>query len=182
MLTFKPFTTLLNITLNKPTLCVKTSQICWCWCWALCCKPFCCLSMRDYVEPYAVNRLCLSMRNVRDYHPLKDYRPVATLSMHSLWLSGGLVPPCFRHTASSFVKYVIWLWSRHILSRWPTFSATTRFALRKKLLLVGVLMMINWQQNNLDLLDQMYPIMGTKRFLQRGGNPTSEDFRRIGTK
>src|SRR4029434_4253480 len=30
--------------------------------------------MRDYVEPYAVNRLCLSMRNVRDYHPLKDYR------------------------------------------------------------------------------------------------------------
>src|SRR4029434_4674061 len=34
--------------------------------------------MRDYVEPYAVNRLCLSMRNVRDYHPQKDYRPVAT--------------------------------------------------------------------------------------------------------
>src|SRR4029434_404493 len=28
MLTFKPFTTLLNITLNKPTLCVKTSPIC----------------------------------------------------------------------------------------------------------------------------------------------------------
>src|SRR4029434_2722339 len=28
MLTFKPFTTLLNITLNKPTLCVKTNQIC----------------------------------------------------------------------------------------------------------------------------------------------------------
>jgi len=40
MLTFKPFTTLLNITLNKPTLCVKTSQICWRWCWALCRKPF----------------------------------------------------------------------------------------------------------------------------------------------
>ena len=38
MLMFKPFTTLLNITLNKPTLCVKTSQICWCW--ALCRKPF----------------------------------------------------------------------------------------------------------------------------------------------
>src|SRR4029434_4275233 len=36
MLTFKPFTTLLNITLNKPTLCVKTSQICG----ALCRKPF----------------------------------------------------------------------------------------------------------------------------------------------
>jgi len=38
MLTFKPFTTLLNITLNKPTLCYKTSQICWCW--SLCRKPF----------------------------------------------------------------------------------------------------------------------------------------------
>ena len=34
--------------------------------------------MRDYVEPYAINRLCLSMRNVRDYYPLKDYHRVAT--------------------------------------------------------------------------------------------------------
>src|SRR4029434_1020218 len=65
MLTFKSFTTLLNITLNKPTLCVKTSQIC-------------CLSMRDYVDPYAINRLCLSMRNVRDYYPPKDHHRVAT--------------------------------------------------------------------------------------------------------
>src|SRR4029434_6318493 len=39
---------------------------------------FCCLSMRDYVEPYAINRLCLSMRNVRDYYPPKDYHRVAT--------------------------------------------------------------------------------------------------------
>src|SRR4029434_892315 len=60
---------------------------------SLCCKPFCCLSMRDYVEPYAVNRLCLSMRNVRDYYPPKDYYRVATVS-HSLWLPGGLAPPC----------------------------------------------------------------------------------------
>src|SRR4029434_1020779 len=50
--------------------------------------------MRDYVEPYAINRLCLSMRNVRDYYPPKDYHRVATLSMHSLWLPGGLAPPC----------------------------------------------------------------------------------------
>src|SRR4029434_3578927 len=57
------FTTLLNITLNKPTLC---------------CKPFCCLSKRDYVEPYAINRLCLSMRNVRDYHPVEDCDTGAT--------------------------------------------------------------------------------------------------------
>ena len=35
--------------------------------------------MRDYVEPYAVNRLCLSMRNVRDYDPPKDYHCVATV-------------------------------------------------------------------------------------------------------
>ena len=50
MLTFKPFTTLLNITLNKPTLCVGRY-------------------VDVDVEPYAVNRLCLSMRNVRDYDP-----------------------------------------------------------------------------------------------------------------
>ena len=30
------------------------------------------------VEPYAINRLCLSMRNVRDYYPPKDYHRVAT--------------------------------------------------------------------------------------------------------
>ena len=59
------------------------------------------------------------------------------------------------------------------LSRWLTFSATTRFALRKKLLLVGVLMKIHWQQNNKDLLNQMYPF---NRFLQRGGNPTSKNW------
>ena len=57
--------------------------------------------MRDYAEPYAVNRLCLSMRNVRDYHPLKDYRPVATsyvtllacscLLLHFLQLSVALL-------------------------------------------------------------------------------------------
>ena len=32
------------------------------------------------VEPYAVNRLCLSMRNVRDYDPPKDYHRVATVT------------------------------------------------------------------------------------------------------
>ena len=37
--------------------------------------------MRDYVEPYAVNRLCLSMRNVRDYYPPKDYHRVATVTL-----------------------------------------------------------------------------------------------------
>src|SRR4029434_7316988 len=52
------------------------------------------------------------------------------LSMHFLWLPGGLAPPCRvisngrkivreRHTARQ----------RHILSRWLLFSATTQFAL-----------------------------------------------------
>src|SRR4029434_7514537 len=35
------------------------------------------------VEPYAVNRLCLSMRNVRDYDPPKDYHRVATIIQFS---------------------------------------------------------------------------------------------------
>ena len=43
-----------------PTLCVKTT-------------PY------VDVEPSAVNRLCLSMRDVRDYHPVEDYPPVATV-------------------------------------------------------------------------------------------------------
>src|SRR4029434_4757300 len=55
------------------------------------------------------------------------------LSMHSLWLPGGLAPPGLvissgskslyeRHTARQ----------RHILSRWLLFSAITRFAPRQK--------------------------------------------------
>src|SRR4029434_4354191 len=36
------------------------------------------------VEPYAVNRLCLSMRNVRDYDPPKDYHRVATVMLTNL--------------------------------------------------------------------------------------------------
>src|SRR4029434_4523113 len=59
MLTFKPFTTLLNITLNIPTLWVKTA-------------PY------VDVEPSAVNRLCLSMRDVWDYYRVEDYHRVAT--------------------------------------------------------------------------------------------------------
>ena len=42
------------------------------------------------------------------------------------------------------------------LSRGLTFSATTRFALWKKLLLVAVLMKINWQRNNKVLLGKSY--------------------------
>src|SRR4029434_10657086 len=45
--------------IKYPTLCVKTT-------------PY------VDVEPSAVNRLCLSMRDVRDYHPVEDYHPVAT--------------------------------------------------------------------------------------------------------
>src|SRR4029434_8907435 len=37
------------------------------------------------VEPYAVNRLCLSMRNVRDYDPPKDYHRVATDATDKSW-------------------------------------------------------------------------------------------------
>src|SRR4029434_2492346 len=59
MLTFKPFTTLLNITLNKPHYTLRQARY-------------------VDVEPYAVNRLCLSMRNLRDYYPPKDYPRVAT--------------------------------------------------------------------------------------------------------
>src|SRR4029434_6980130 len=115
MLTFKPFTILLNITLNKPTLCVKTRYV--------------------DVEPYAVNRLCLSMRNVRDYYRSEDYHRVATLSMHSLWLPGGLAPPgrvisnrrksvYERHTAST---------EAYSVKMAALFSAIIRFALRQKL-------------------------------------------------
>src|SRR4029434_6057594 len=88
MLTFKPFTTLLNITLNKPTLCVKTA-------------PY------VDVEPSAVNRLCLSMRDVRDYYRVEDYHPVATAgtALHSkhYQVVHGCVCACFRVVACKSV-------------------------------------------------------------------------------
>src|SRR4029434_784247 len=61
MLTFKPFTTLLNITLINLHYALRQARY-----------------VDVDVEPYAVNRLCLSMRNVRDYFPPKDYHRVET--------------------------------------------------------------------------------------------------------
>src|SRR4029434_1418724 len=61
MLTFKPFTTLLNITLINLHYALRQTRY-----------------VDVDVEPYAVNRLCLSMRNVRDYDPVEDYHRVAT--------------------------------------------------------------------------------------------------------
>src|SRR4029434_1218437 len=69
MLTFKPFTTLLNITLINLHYALRQARY-----------------VDVDVEPYAVNCLCLSMRNVRDYYPPKDCR----YTMVVLW--GSVVP------------------------------------------------------------------------------------------
>src|SRR4029434_3921796 len=78
------------------------------------------------------------------------------LSMHSLWLPGGLAPPCRvishgqkslyeRHTAST-EAYSVKMAGPCSVQQLDSLFDRNSF-------LVGVLMNINWQQNNKDFLD-----------------------------